>query len=243
MYSLRGGLLAVRSAPRRGTAAMQALQAKLEAMQARVVLLEAAAAAPAGSANYHDSFTERPPPKSHSTDLVACQRDSMLRTLKTRVVACEQKPKAAAASGGKKNKVRRTASVAPYRRAPQAAERLHSPVHLQGKSKSKAPAEQDLWLVQLEDTVLFPEGGGQPADTGTVGGVAISNVYRTPEGLVLHVAAAPLEVGAEVVVEVDWDRRLDHMQHHSAQVCPEKEPDIFTARSSQGAVPSTSSRR
>ena len=42
-----------------------------------------------------------------------------------------------------------------------------------GKKKNDAsPPAQKKWAVVLADTVLFPEGGGQPTDSGTVGGVA-----------------------------------------------------------------------
>lgn len=74
-------------------------------------------------------------------------------------------------------------------------------------------------FVVLADTVLYPEGGGQPADLGTVGGVAVVDVRRV-EGAVRHVLSEPapaLVVGGRVVVELDWTRRFDHMQQHTAQ--------------------------
>ena len=67
----------------------------------------------------------------------------------------------------------------------------------------------------LEDSVLYAEGGGQPTDHGTVAGVAVTDVQKVADG-VLHVADARVEPGlAEVVV--DWARRFDHMQQHTAQ--------------------------
>ena len=35
-----------------------------------------------------------------------------------------------------------------------------------------------LWEARLQDTLLFPEGGGQPWDTGTVGGVPVSQEFK-----------------------------------------------------------------
>ncbi len=70
------------------------------------------------------------------------------------------------------------------------------------------------WVV-LEDTVLFPEGGGQPADRGTVAGVAVTDVRRSPDGI-RHVLAEPVPWG-DVTVRLDWQRRFDHMQQHTAQ--------------------------
>ena len=70
-------------------------------------------------------------------------------------------------------------------------------------------------FVVLADTVLFPEGGGQPADRGTVGGVAVVDVRRV-DGAIRHVLAGPAPSGAVTVV-LDWARRFDHMQQHTAQ--------------------------
>ncbi len=78
------------------------------------------------------------------------------------------------------------------------------------------PSTDGTWRVALEDTVLYPEGGGQPADHGTISGVAVSHVERDAEGRIWHHTSAPVE-GGEVEVVVDWARRWDHMQQHSAQ--------------------------
>jgi alanyl-tRNA synthetase len=67
----------------------------------------------------------------------------------------------------------------------------------------------------LADTVLYPEGGGQPADRGWIGEVAVTDVQRI-EGEILHLLEAPVAAGA-VTVRLDWARRFDHMQQHTAQ--------------------------
>jgi Ser-tRNA(Ala) deacylase AlaX len=79
------------------------------------------------------------------------------------------------------------------------------------------PIADGAFHVVLADTVLYPEGGGQPSDAGTVAGVPVRDVRREPDGRVVHVLPEPLAPGAEVEVVVDWARRFDHMQQHTAQ--------------------------
>ena len=70
--------------------------------------------------------------------------------------------------------------------------------------------------VTLDQTAFFPEGGGQPYDTGTLGGVQVLEVHDRG-GQIIHTCAGPLEVGSQVEGIVDWERRLDHMQQHSGE--------------------------
>ena len=70
------------------------------------------------------------------------------------------------------------------------------------------------WAV-LDDTLLYPEGGGQPADHGHLGKVAVVDVHKAG-GEIRHVLESPVEIGA-AVLELDWRRRYDHMQQHTAQ--------------------------
>ena len=70
------------------------------------------------------------------------------------------------------------------------------------------------WAV-LEDTVLYPEGGGQPADRGRIGETAVLDV-QTVDGEVRHTLAFPVAEGP-VLVRLDWERRFDHMQQHTGQ--------------------------
>ena len=43
----------------------------------------------------------------------------------------------------------------------------------------------DGWLVTLDQTAFYPEGGGQPCDTGTLGGAAVTDVHAR-EGRIFH---------------------------------------------------------
>ena len=67
----------------------------------------------------------------------------------------------------------------------------------------------------LDDTVLYPEGGGQPADHGTLGRAAVLDVQKR-EGELRHYLAGPVPEGPARLV-LDWGRRFDHMQQHTGQ--------------------------
>ncbi|XP_078501454.1 alanyl-tRNA editing protein Aarsd1 isoform X1 [Lissotriton helveticus] len=70
--------------------------------------------------------------------------------------------------------------------------------------------------VILKDTLLFPEGGGQPDDRGLMNDIPVLRVTRQgPDAI--HFVRTPLELGSEVHIQVDWVRRFDHMQQHSGQ--------------------------
>lgn len=68
----------------------------------------------------------------------------------------------------------------------------------------------------LNDTILFPEGGGQPSDWGTLNGFPVLQLKKE-NGEVVHVIKNEIPIGQEVKVVVDWERRFDHMQQHTGQ--------------------------
>ena len=72
------------------------------------------------------------------------------------------------------------------------------------------------WAVTLDQTAFYPEGGGQPYDTGTLGGAQVREV-REKDGVIVHLCDAPLAAGAAVEGTIDWARRFDHMQQHSGE--------------------------
>ena len=76
--------------------------------------------------------------------------------------------------------------------------------------------EKNGWAVVLDRSAFYPEGGGQPADHGTLGGRAVNDV-REKNGEILHFCSGPLEIGAKVEGCIDWDRRFDFMQQHSGE--------------------------
>ncbi len=71
--------------------------------------------------------------------------------------------------------------------------------------------------VTLDQTVFYPASGGQPFDTGTLGGAAVSEVIDREDGTIAHVTAGSLKVGEIVQGAIDWARRFDHMQQHTGQ--------------------------
>ncbi len=68
----------------------------------------------------------------------------------------------------------------------------------------------------LEKTYFYPESGGQPSDRGRIGDAEVVDVRENDAGVIIHEVTAPVERG-EVQCEVDWQRRFDHMQHHTGQ--------------------------
>jgi alanyl-tRNA synthetase len=70
--------------------------------------------------------------------------------------------------------------------------------------------------VRLDRTAFYPTSGGQPHDTGTLGGVRVLDVWDDDEGQVWHRLERPVEIEAAEGV-IDWERRFDHMQQHTGQ--------------------------
>lgn len=75
---------------------------------------------------------------------------------------------------------------------------------------------KDGWAITLDRTAFYPEGGGQPSDTGTLNDAKISFVEWS-EGEIVHHSNLPLAVGEEVTGQIDFDRRFDLMQQHSGE--------------------------
>jgi len=68
--------------------------------------------------------------------------------------------------------------------------------------------------VLLDRSAFYPTSGGQPFDTGVLGGTNVIDVNVTG-GEVWHTVTAPLSVGETVHGRIDWARRFDHMQQHA----------------------------
>lgn len=73
--------------------------------------------------------------------------------------------------------------------------------------------------VTLDRTAFYPTGGGQPTDTGTLGGARVVECVDEEERGLLHLLQGEgvPEVGALVRGQVDWPRRRDHIQQHTGQ--------------------------
>lgn len=78
----------------------------------------------------------------------------------------------------------------------------------------------DRWAVILDRTAFYPTGGGQPHDTGQLGGMRVINVREDEaSGKILHLVEGHPDfgIGDTVTGRIDRERRLDHMQQHTGQ--------------------------
>lgn len=72
------------------------------------------------------------------------------------------------------------------------------------------------YALELDQTAFYPEGGGQPADTGLLNDVPVQHVF-IKEGTIYHVISKPIAVGDEVQGKVHFKKRWDYMQQHSGE--------------------------
>jgi len=72
------------------------------------------------------------------------------------------------------------------------------------------------WRVILDRTAFYPEGGGQPADHGSLDAIPVIDVQEEGDR-VLHFTTAPLTKGRTVRGQVNATRRRDFMQQHTGQ--------------------------
>ena len=72
------------------------------------------------------------------------------------------------------------------------------------------------WDAVLNQTAFYPEGGGQPSDTGTLNGVKVLHVSEKGE-TIIHELEAPLEEGTLAEGVIDWQKRYDNMQQHTGE--------------------------
>lgn len=72
------------------------------------------------------------------------------------------------------------------------------------------------YVITLEDTLFYPEGGGQPCDFGTLNAIDVIDVQRKND-IVYHTVKEEIPVGKKVHGIIDWKRRFDHMQNHTGE--------------------------
>ena len=78
-----------------------------------------------------------------------------------------------------------------------------------------AREEKRGWEIVLDRTAFFPEGGGQPADTGMIGPARVLDVHER-EGEIRHLCDRELASGTYACT-VDAEKRLRRMQNHSGE--------------------------
>ncbi len=72
------------------------------------------------------------------------------------------------------------------------------------------------YLVTLDRTAFFPEGGGQLGDSGVIGDVHVFDTHEK-NNEVLHYVNQQLEIGCTYDCAIDWETRFRRMQNHSGE--------------------------
>jgi alanyl-tRNA synthetase len=72
------------------------------------------------------------------------------------------------------------------------------------------------FLISLDKTAFFPEGGGQAADTGYIGEARVLDVQEM-DGDIWHLCSEPLPIGAHCPCRIDWEQRRRRMESHSGE--------------------------
>ena len=75
---------------------------------------------------------------------------------------------------------------------------------------------EDGFAVVLDQTLFFPEEGGQSADTGELSGVSVTHVFER-DGVIYHHVDTVLPVGETVVGKIDFAARFRKMQNHTGE--------------------------
>lgn len=86
--------------------------------------------------------------------------------------------------------------------------------------------QEGKFILTLDQTIFFPEGGGQICDLGTIAGFEVSDVSER-DGDIYHTVIVPKEKESEakavlcegscVKLVLDWARRFDNMQRHCGE--------------------------
>ena len=71
------------------------------------------------------------------------------------------------------------------------------------------------YAIVLDKTAFFPNGGGQPSDTGYIGDIEVIDV-QIVEGNILHFSSSPIRL-KEVHCKINWPERFRRMQNHSGE--------------------------
>lgn len=72
------------------------------------------------------------------------------------------------------------------------------------------------YAVVLEETLFFPEEGGQSPDKGTINGIKVLDV-QIKEDVIIHTLEQPAAAGERVHGVIDWNHRFSNMQQHSGE--------------------------
>lgn len=76
--------------------------------------------------------------------------------------------------------------------------------------------EKKVYQVVLDQTIFFPEGGGQCPDKGMIDGKEVVDV-QIQDDVITHALTECVKVGSEVECVIDWNHRFSNMQQHSGE--------------------------
>lgn len=71
--------------------------------------------------------------------------------------------------------------------------------------------------VVLDQTLFFPEEGGQTPDKGTINGINVLDVQISKDGVITHTLADKISEGESVHGKIDWSHRFSNMQQHTGE--------------------------
>ena len=80
---------------------------------------------------------------------------------------------------------------------------------------TSTPANQ-AFEITLNQTLFFPESGGQPSDSGVIDSIPVIRVKEL-DGKIIHCLEKPVQEGRRVHGRINWNHRFDHMQQHTGQ--------------------------
>lgn len=79
-----------------------------------------------------------------------------------------------------------------------------------------AEGEKTVYKTILDETLFFPEEGGQSPDKGMLGGAEVLDV-RIEQDTIIHTLSKPLATGENVHGKICWEHRFSNMQQHSGE--------------------------
>jgi Ser-tRNA(Ala) deacylase AlaX len=99
----------------------------------------------------------------------------------------------------------------------------------------------NLFNVVLDQTIFYPESGGQPSDRGQLGEVKVEYV-RLMNGEIIHQVNGELKPGTKVAGKLDWNWRYKYMKIHTAghllhDVLMSLFPDLVPLKGGHGKKP------
>ena len=75
--------------------------------------------------------------------------------------------------------------------------------------------KEEEYLVTLDQTIFYPEGGGQPSDRGWINEIPVTYVEKKNGEVIHHLRGDP--AGEKASCRLDWKHRFDYMQQHTGQ--------------------------